>query len=92
MQIIPQEPVLFSGTIRSNLDIEEVYTDNDVWEVLDRIGLKTYVSSLDDKLESAVVENGDNLSLGQRQLLCLGRAILVTPKILVMDEATVTLL
>lgn len=44
LQIIPQEPVLFSGTIRSNLDVEAIYSDNDVWDVLDRIGLKSYVS------------------------------------------------
>jgi ABC-type multidrug transport system fused ATPase/permease subunit len=88
IQIIPQEPVLFSGTIRENLDVESLYEDVDVWDVLERIGLKEYVSSLENKLASPVVENGENLSVGQRQLICLGRAILMKPKILIMDEAT----
>ncbi len=84
IQIIPQEPVLFSGTIRENLDVESNFQDADVWAVLEQIGLKEYVSTLADKLNSPVLENGENLSQGQRQLLCLGRAILMKPKILIM--------
>ncbi|KAI8903608.1 P-loop containing nucleoside triphosphate hydrolase protein [Gorgonomyces haynaldii] len=88
MQIIPQEPVLFTGTIRNNLDVEGKFSDDDIWKVLEQIGLHEYVSSLNEKLDSPVSENGENLSVGQRQLICLGRAILQKPKILIMDEAT----
>ncbi|KAJ3317330.1 hypothetical protein HDV06_001706 [Boothiomyces sp. JEL0866] len=88
IQIIPQEPVLFTGTIRDNLDVESLYQDDDIWRVLEMIGLKEYVTSLGEKLDSAVAENGENLSVGQRQLICLGRAILLKPRILIMDEAT----
>lgn len=86
IQIIPQDAVLFSGTIRDNMDVESKFSDQEVWDVLETIGLKEYVSSLSDRLHSAVLENGGNLSVGQRQLVCLGRAILQKPLILIMDE------
>lgn len=63
MQIIPQEPVLFSGNIRLNLDLESRYPNEELWRVLDQIGLKDFVESLDKKLESPVLENGENLSV-----------------------------
>jgi ATP-binding cassette, subfamily C (CFTR/MRP), member 1 len=88
IQIIPQDPLLFSGTIRYNLDIESSQSDKDIWDVLEMIGLKTYVASLEKGLFSVVQERGQNISLGQRQLVCLARVILMKPKILVMDEAT----
>ena len=88
LQIIPQSPVLFSGTIKSNLDVESLYLEQQIWKVLEQIGLKQYVESLNEKLDSVVAEGGENLSVGQRQLICLGRAILSKPIVLVMDEAT----
>ncbi|KAL1546555.1 putative ABC transporter C member 15 [Salvia divinorum] len=74
LSIIPQDPTMFEGTIRGNLDPLEQHSDNQIWEP--------------DKLESAVVENGENWSVGQRQLFCLGRALLKKSSILVLDEAT----
>eukprot|EP00123_Amoebidium_parasiticum_P018424 comp24199_c0_seq1/m.44437 comp24199_c0_seq1/g.44437 ORF comp24199_c0_seq1/g.44437 comp24199_c0_seq1/m.44437 type:complete len:1466 (-) comp24199_c0_seq1:528-4925(-) len=88
LTIIPQDPVLFSGTIRSNLDPFGQYDDHALWSVLDQCHLATYVRQQELGLECVVAENGENLSVGQRQLLCLGRALLRKTKILVLDEAT----
>ncbi|KAJ3238679.1 Multidrug resistance-associated protein 1 [Chytriomyces hyalinus] len=88
LQIIPQEPVLFTGTIRTNIDIEGSFTDQQIWEALELVGLKEYVSELPEKLDAPVSEHGENLSVGQRQLMMLASAICHRPKILVMDEAS----
>lgn len=86
--IIPQEPVLFEGTVRSNIDPIGMYSDDEIWKSLERCQLKDVVSSKLEKLDASVVDNGDNWSVGQRQLLCLGRVMLKRSKLLFMDEAT----
>eukprot|EP00708_Paratrimastix_pyriformis_P001688 GAFH01000298.1.p1 GENE.GAFH01000298.1~~GAFH01000298.1.p1 ORF type:complete len:336 (+),score=105.20 GAFH01000298.1:223-1230(+) len=86
--IIPQDPVLFSGTLRYNLDLAMAHTDAEIWAALGKVYLKDFVAASKDKLDMLITEGGTNLSVGQRQLLCLGRALLHTSKVVVMDEAT----
>ncbi|KAM6956767.1 ATP-binding cassette sub-family C member 2 [Aplochiton taeniatus] len=88
LTIIPQDPVLFSGTLRMNLDPFESFSDEDIWRVLELSHLKEYARGLPEGLQHEVSEGGENLSVGQRQLLCLARALLRKSRILVLDEAT----
>nr|DBA26326.1 TPA: hypothetical protein GDO54_010602 [Pyxicephalus adspersus] len=88
LSIIPQEPVLFIGTVRSNLDPFHQYSEEQIWDSLERTHMKECVSQLPIKLETEVLENGENFSVGERQLLCIARVLLRRCKILILDEAT----
>lgn len=88
LSVIPQDPTLFMGTLRSNLDRYNEKTDEEIWQVLTKVELADFVRRLPEGLLSKVTENGSNLSQGQRQLICLARALLMKVKIIFLDEAT----
>lgn len=87
--VITQDPILFSGSLRRNLDPFDNYTDYELWNALDEVQLKQWVrDQLPGQLQYKLLESGSNLSVGQRQLICLVRVLLEKKKIVILDEAT----
>ncbi|KAL9980215.1 hypothetical protein ACROYT_G008770 [Oculina patagonica] len=88
ISVLGQSPVLFSGSLRKNLDLMAQFQDADLWRVLEDVQLKALVESLDRQLDHELLEHGANVSVGERQLICLSRVLLQQNKIIILDEPT----